>query len=84
MSTPVTERTPRRKYPAYSVVMTLILATLLVLPSSLPIHAQGGDKDVKIVLGQERFHQPVVSSVGKPLPDFKDIEFDFSPDDTKI
>jgi protocatechuate 3,4-dioxygenase beta subunit len=47
------------------------------------LYAQGGGKDVKIILGQERVHQPHVSLIGKPLPDLKDIGIELSPADTK-
>jgi protocatechuate 3,4-dioxygenase beta subunit len=42
------------------------------------LEAQGGDKDVKIILGQEGIHRPHVSLVGKPLPDLKDLKVDLS------
>ena len=46
------------------------------------LEAQGGDKDVKIILGQEGIHKPHVSLVDKPLPDLKDLKVDLSPADT--
>ena len=45
------------------------------------LYAQGGDRDVKIVLGQEGAHRPQVSLVGKNLPGLKDIGIKLSPVD---
>jgi hypothetical protein len=45
------------------------------------LKAQGGDKDVKIILGQEGIHNHYISLVGKPLPDLKDLKVDLSSDD---
>jgi len=42
------------------------------------LEAQGGDKNVKIILGQEGIHRPHVSLVGKPLPELKDCRIDLS------
>jgi len=43
--------------------------------------ARGGDKDVKIILGQERVHHAYVSLAGKPLPELKDLKTELSPTD---
>ena len=40
------------------------------------LEANGGDKDVKIILGQEGIHRPHVSLVGKPLPELKELKID--------
>jgi len=45
------------------------------------LYAQGGDRDVKIVLGQEGAHRPQVSLVGKNLPELKDLGIKLSPVD---
>ncbi len=45
------------------------------------LEAQGGDKNVKIILGQEGIHRPHVSLVGKPLPELKDLKVDLSSAD---
>ncbi len=42
------------------------------------LEAQGGDKNVKIILGQEGIHKPHVSLVGKPLPELKELKIDLS------
>ncbi len=42
------------------------------------LEAQGGDKDVKIILGQEGVHRPQFSLVGKPLPELKELKIDLS------
>jgi protocatechuate 3,4-dioxygenase beta subunit/5-hydroxyisourate hydrolase-like protein (transthyretin family) len=42
------------------------------------LEAQGGDKDVKIILGQEGVHRPHVSLVDKPLPELKELKIDLS------
>ncbi|MHC4646731.1 MAG: redoxin domain-containing protein [Planctomycetota bacterium] len=42
------------------------------------LHAEGGDQNVKIVLGQKRVHRPYVSLVGKPLPELKDLKIELS------
>jgi len=47
------------------------------------LHAQGGDKDVKIILGQKGAHRRQVSLVGKPLPELKDLGIKLSPDDIR-
>ena len=46
------------------------------------LYAQGGDRDVKIILGQEGAHRPHVSLVGKPLPELKDCGIDLLPAET--
>lgn len=40
------------------------------------IKAEGGDQDVKIILGQERVHTKYISLTGKQLPDLKDFGID--------
>ena len=46
------------------------------------IQAEGGDRNVKIILGQDGVHKPYVSLLGKPLPELKDLKIDLSPADT--
>lgn len=46
------------------------------------LHAQGGDKDVKIILGQKGVHRTQVLLVDKPLPGLKEFGIDLSPADT--
>ncbi len=43
--------------------------------------AQGGDKDVKIILGQQLVHTKHVSLMRKPLPELKDLKINLSPAD---
>jgi len=43
--------------------------------------ANGGDKDVKIVLGQDRVHTPYVSLVGSPLRELKRFKVELPPPD---
>ncbi|MCP4610327.1 MAG: redoxin domain-containing protein [Planctomycetes bacterium] len=43
------------------------------------IDAEGGDKDVKVILGQEGVHRPHVSLVDKPLLDLKDLKIEIPP-----
>jgi hypothetical protein len=38
------------------------------------LEARGGDKDVKIILGQRLVHTKYVSLIGKPLPELKDLK----------
>lgn len=45
------------------------------------LYAQGGDREVKIVLGQEGTHQAYVSLAGKPLPEMKNLGIELSPYD---
>ncbi len=45
------------------------------------LEAQGGDKDVKIILEQEGVHRPQFSLVGKPLPELKDLKIEISSAD---
>jgi hypothetical protein len=45
------------------------------------LHAQGGDKNVKIILGQKGAHQAHASLIGKPLPELKDLGIKLSPVD---
>ena len=40
------------------------------------IKAEGGDQNVKIILGQEGVHRPHVSLLDKPLPDLKDLKIE--------
>jgi len=47
------------------------------------IKAEGGDQNVKIILGQDRIHTKHVSLTGKQLPDFQDFNIDLSPADAK-
>lgn len=47
------------------------------------LYAQGGDKDVKIILGQRNTHQPYVSLLEKPLPELKDIGIKLAASKTK-
>ena len=42
--------------------------------------ANGGNENVKVVLGQKLIFSP--SLIGKPLPDLKDLKVDLSPADT--
>ena len=44
------------------------------------IKAEGGDQNVKIILGQNRIHTKHISLTGKQLPDFQDFNIDLSPD----
>ena len=37
------------------------------------LEAQGGDRDVKIVLGREGVHTEIKPLLGKPLPDWKGL-----------
>jgi len=46
------------------------------------LYAQGGDRDVKIILGKEGAHRPQVSLVGKALPELKNCGIDLSPAET--
>ncbi len=46
------------------------------------LQAQGGDKNVKIILGQQLVHTKYVSLIGKPLPELKDLKIDLSLADT--
>ncbi len=46
------------------------------------LEAQGGDKNVKIILGQRLVHTKYFSLIGKPLPELKDLKVDLSPADT--
>ena len=45
------------------------------------LRAQGGDTNVKIILGQEGVHQPYVSLAGKPLPELEELGIKLSPAD---
>ena len=45
------------------------------------IKAEGGDQNVKIILGQDRIHTKHISLTGKQLPDFQDFNIDLSPAD---
>jgi len=47
------------------------------------LQAEGGDRNVKIILGQEGVHKPYVSLLGKPLPELKDLRIDLSLTNTK-
>ncbi len=44
--------------------------------------AEGGDKDVKVILGQRLVHVRYVSLSGKPLPDLKDLKIEIPADDS--
>jgi hypothetical protein len=46
------------------------------------LYAQGGDWDVKIILGKEGVHRPQTSLIGKPLPELKELGIELSPDET--
>ncbi|NQT04318.1 MAG: redoxin domain-containing protein [Planctomycetes bacterium] len=46
------------------------------------MQAEGGDRDIKIILGQEGVHRPHVSLVDKPLPDLKDLKIEIPAADT--
>jgi hypothetical protein len=46
------------------------------------LYAQGGNQDVKIVLGQEGAHRPQNSLVGNKLPGLEDFGINLSPADT--
>jgi hypothetical protein len=45
------------------------------------IKAEGGDQDVKIILGQERIHTKHISLIGRELPNLKDFKIDLSSAD---
>lgn len=45
------------------------------------LDAQGGDKDVKVILGRSGAHIPYVSLDGKQLPELKDFGIKLSPAD---
>jgi len=45
------------------------------------IKAEGGDHNVKIILGQERIHTRHISLIGKQLPELKDFKIDLSSAD---
>jgi protocatechuate 3,4-dioxygenase beta subunit len=45
------------------------------------LDAKGGDKDIKVVLGQDGAHVPYVSLEGKQLPELKDFGIKLSPVD---
>ncbi len=45
------------------------------------IQAEGGDENVKIILGQEGVHKPYFSLLSKSLPNLKDLKVDLSLDD---
>ena len=45
------------------------------------IKAEGGDQNVKIILGQDRIHTKHISLTGEQLPDFQDFNIDLSPAD---
>jgi len=45
------------------------------------LDAHGGDKDIKVVLGQSGAHIPYVSLEGKQLPELKDFGIELSPAD---
>ncbi|MCK4791808.1 MAG: carboxypeptidase regulatory-like domain-containing protein [Desulfobacteraceae bacterium] len=47
------------------------------------LHAEGGDTQVKIIMGQERTHARYVSLRSKPFPNFKNIKPVFSPEQAK-
>ncbi len=47
------------------------------------IKAEGGDKDVRIILGQKLVHSRYVSLLDKPLPKFDNIKIDFTPEKEK-
>ena len=47
------------------------------------LDARGGDKDVKVILGQRGAHVPYVSIEGKQLPELKDFGIDLSSADIK-
>ncbi len=46
------------------------------------LEAQGGDRDVKIVLGRRDIHTGLQPLLGKPLPEWKDL-VDLEPEQTK-
>jgi hypothetical protein len=45
------------------------------------LDAEGGDRNVKVILGQRLVHTRHVSLVGKSLPDLKDLNVELSPAD---
>jgi len=45
------------------------------------LKAQGGDQDVKIILGQRLSHTKDISLIGKPLPELKEFKIQLSPAD---
>ena len=45
------------------------------------LDAQGGDKDVKVILGQSGVHVPYISLEGKQLPELKELGIELSPAD---
>ena len=47
------------------------------------LYAQGGNQDVKIVLGQEGAHRPQILLVGNTLPGLKNFGINLSPVDTE-
>jgi peroxiredoxin len=47
------------------------------------LKAQGGDQDVKIILGQRQSHTKDISLIGKPLPELKEFKIQLSPADVK-
>ena len=47
------------------------------------LYAQGGDRNVKIILGQKKVHQPQVSLVDKTLPELKELGIKLSPVDSE-
>ncbi len=47
------------------------------------IKAEGGDRNVKIILGQEGVHRPHVSLLNKSLPDLKDFQIEISSADAE-
>jgi hypothetical protein len=46
------------------------------------LDAAGGDRNVKVILGQQLVHTRHVSLVGKSLPDLKDLNVELSPADS--
>jgi len=46
------------------------------------VEAQGGDREVKIVLGRQDVHTGLKPLLGKPLPEWKDL-IDLDPEQTK-
>ena len=47
------------------------------------VTAHSGDTDIKVIIGQDRVHVPEVSLAGRKLPDFNEIEFENTVEETE-
>ncbi|MHC4739079.1 MAG: TlpA family protein disulfide reductase [Planctomycetota bacterium] len=47
------------------------------------LFAQGGNRDVKVVLGQDRVHTDIDSMAGRALGDLKELNVDINPEEVK-